>query len=103
MRAQLRSDRGRWAAIILLTVAALGAAIAALPAWTIPISIAGWALIVVLVVSTRHPARSVSAALRDGLAEFSQPVSRRHATVSLLAVGVPVLVLLALAILSRYV
>jgi hypothetical protein len=103
MRAQVKSSGGRWAAIIALLLVVVGATVVSLPAWTIPIRIAGWALIIVLVVAMRQPGRPWFAMLREGLAEFGQPVSQRDARRYLLAVCVPVLVVLALAIIWRYV
>jgi hypothetical protein len=103
MRAQVKASGGRWAAIIALLLVVVGATVVSLPTWTIPIRVAGWAVIVFLAVGIRHPGQPWSATLREGPAEFRQPVSRRYATLALLAVGVPVLVVLALAIIWRYV
>jgi hypothetical protein len=103
MRTQLKSNGGRLVVITVLLLVVIGATVASLPTWTIPIRIAGWALIIVLVVAMRQPGKPWSAMLHQGLAEFRQPVSGRDAKRYLLAVCVPVLVLLALAIIWRYV
>jgi hypothetical protein len=89
------------AALIALLVAVI-AATASLPAWTIPIRIGGWAVIVWLLAAMRH-GDVPGLAGRESLNQFRQPVPRRDARRYLLTVSVPALVLLALSIVWRYV
>src|ERR1700686_3024926 len=103
MRARLISDTTRRVTIIVLASVPRGAVVAALPTWTIPLRVAGWALVFLLVLGGRRGAQSWSARLRGGLDEFRQPVSRRFATTALLTVGIPVLIVLILAVIWRYV
>jgi hypothetical protein len=103
MGTDVRASGGRWAVVVALLLVLIGATVANLPAWTIPLRIAGWAAIVFLFMTIRNPGQAWQVTLRRDRADFTSPVSRRFATVSLLVVGVPVLVLLAAAIVWRFV
>jgi hypothetical protein len=93
----------QWLAAAVLVIVMVTTTVITLPSWTIPLRILGWGAAAVVVVAIRRPKLPLTAALRQQLAAFREPVSSRQATAYLLMVGVPVTIVLVLAIVWRFV
>jgi hypothetical protein len=88
-------------AVGLIVAVDVGLIIWDLPLWaTVLVILALWAVLLV-VVAKRHPGQSMRTTLRQNWLDLKQPVDRRFTILVFLFIGIPVALLLALAIIGR--